>query len=425
MAKERKLTIKAEGKEHYEGFTITKHERPNGSVYYDVYLGRALGRKRPRFDTLGAARGFAQLKSNELTDHGIKGQKLSEKQKTDAAAAFERTMKLGATLEAVLDFYEKHHQRIDENNGLGSLIDKYWAVKEKQVEQGEFRIRSYNECIKCLKDFKLDLGHLAVDAVTPKEIDSWLDQNRPKPTSRANHKVYIKAFFNWAISEEKLEINPVKKTRKVKRSKHIVSIYTPAEVEAVMMAAIKFGAEHKDTRMDKNGKPIAPEQSAIIPYLALGFFAGIRPNELHKRLRWKDFNFELGEIHVNAETSKTSSARIVHIEPNLAEYLIPCRKEDNEFIFPYSDSTLKRWRTKVFSNAQVETIQDGSRHSYGTYHLAKYESVDKTMREMGHKLPQTLHDFYVGLAENRDKQAEKYFNITPNKGKIIPMVKAG
>ena len=58
----------------------------------------------------------------------------------------------------------------------------------------------------------------------------------------------------------------------------------------------------------------------MIPYLSLGIFAGIRPDEI-MRLEWKDIRPD--GILVEGRKSKTRQRRVVKVTDNLRAWLIP------------------------------------------------------------------------------------------------------
>jgi integrase len=148
----------------------------------------------------------------------------------------------------------------------------------------------------------------------------------------------------------------------------------------------------------------------LTAYMSLAFFAGIRPQEL-MRLEWKDIDLSQKEILVTASNSKTGLARIVHISDNLYYWLKNIEKRDGK-IFCFSESSLKRWRQRIFKICQIESIQDGARHSYATYHLALH-TISETTQEMGHSNTKTLFRHYRGIARNRNQEAKSYFSILP------------
>ena len=60
----------------------------------------------------------------------------------------------------------------------------------------------------------------------------------------------------------------------------------------------------------------------MVPFLAIGAFAGLRTAEI-QRLDWSKVNLSTGYITVDAGIAKTNSRRLVPISCNLAEWLRP------------------------------------------------------------------------------------------------------
>ena len=79
-----------------------------------------------------------------------------------------------------------------------------------------------------------------------------------------------------------------------------ISIYTPDEMANLL--------KHAD--------------EGIIPFLAIGAFAGLRHAEI-LRLDWGEIDLAGGLIEVKAAKAKTASRRLVPISPNLKKWLTP------------------------------------------------------------------------------------------------------
>lgn len=60
----------------------------------------------------------------------------------------------------------------------------------------------------------------------------------------------------------------------------------------------------------------------MVPYLAMGAFAGIRSAEL-ERLDWSDVKFDRNVIEIKAQKAKTRSRRLAPITENLRAWLQP------------------------------------------------------------------------------------------------------
>src|SRR5260370_38307921 len=68
---------------------------------------------------------------------------------------------------------------------------------------------------------------------------------------------------------------------------------------------------------------------ALLPYVAIGAFAGLRRAEL-QRLDWSDVHFDADLIEVTAQKSKTARRRFVRTQPNLRQWLGPARKHSGK-----------------------------------------------------------------------------------------------
>ena len=156
----------------------------------------------------------------------------------------------------------------------------------------------------------------------------------------------------------------------------------------------------------------------ILPYLAIGAFAGLRRAEL-QRLDWSEVDFESGLIKVTAEKSKTAQKRFVTMQPNLREWLFPVRKHRGNIITPQDCN-------KGFVQAReaagiTEWPDNALRHSFASYHLAHFKNAASTALELGH------HDSRITFAHYRElvrpKEAERYWSIRPTTSKkIVPLV---
>jgi integrase len=413
MRKTSKATIGKDGYEIYAGFRIRAVKTTAGERF-QVDLGKKSGKHvRKSFAVLDGekgARNWAHKKRIEVDNKGISSLRFSDEQKTDAVEALALLKEFDANLRQAAVFFVKHHQKVSKANGFGALVDQYLAEQAERVEKKTLRPRTVEDAKKRLSPFKSAWERLAVGAIEAKDIDTLLDQCGYEGINRQNYKHYLSGFFNWAIRNKKTTGNPVQQTATVRTKKETPEIYTTEQVKNILKAA-----EHPE-------EPNKPHPE-IIPYLAIAFFAGIRPEEII-RLSWKDIDLSLGEIHIRAGMSKTHSARLVHISANLKTWLVKYRKESGK-VFAFSAMSLKRWRAEIMKAAKVEVIQDGARHTFATFNLALH-GIDETMQELGHTDPKMLFKHYRGLAKNRKAQAQKFFAIEPDsEAAVIQFRKTG
>ena len=156
----------------------------------------------------------------------------------------------------------------------------------------------------------------------------------------------------------------------------------------------------------------------VLPYLAIGLFAGLRPAEID-RLDWSEIDFESGLIEVKAAKSKTAQGRFVTMQPNLREWLMPVRKHSGN-VTPQNG-----FRQSFDQARDAAGINDwpenALRHSFASYHLAHFKNAASTALELGH------HDCRITFAHYRElvrpKEAERYWNIKPAaSSKVVPLV---
>ena len=93
----------------------------------------------------------------------------------------------------------------------------------------------------------------------------------------------------------------------------------------------------------------------------------------------------------------------MNVLPNLKEWLK---------VSPETPLKNKRRRKlAIIKAAGLNWAHDIMRHSYASYHLAQFESADKTALEMGHRDTQMLFRHYRELVTKEEAQA--YWAIEP------------
>ena len=107
----------------------------------------------------------------------------------------------------------------------------------------------------------------------------------------------IGPFFNWCIREKYSRENPVKGVIRPKEDESEPCILTPDEVFRILTVAQRHSAK-------------------LIPYLVLGLFGGVRPEEIN-RLQWQDISIH--GITISGHKAKTRKRRLVSISATSAE----------------------------------------------------------------------------------------------------------
>ena len=223
----------------------------------------------------------------------------------------------------------------------------------------------------------------------------------------------LRAAFNFGIKREWLSTNPVEKIEFASVQQKEVVTLTPNEVAALMLAA---------------------ERHDLIPYHALGLFAGIRPMEL-QRLEWKDVDMIEGHIEVRPEVVKPTTRkgvtvgrrRIIDMEPNLRAWLKAFVANGGSTEGKIVDTKDLRDRLRaVRAEARLEKWhQDVMRHCYASYWLAEHGDINQLTMFMGHSSTAMLWKHYHRASKRKD--ADAFWKIEPaptTGGKIVAMGKA-
>jgi integrase len=165
-------------------------------------------------------------------------------------------------------------------------------------------------------------------------------------------------------------------------------------------------------------KLLAAAPPDYLPVLAIGAFAGLRPEEINK-LQWEDLDFHERTIRVNASAAKTRKKRFAEISDNLVTWLKPYAGR----IGPVAPPNLQKLRRATMKTAKIEKWPpDVLRHSFASAHYAFHRDPARTAVIMGHRDQNMLLTHYRDLM--KPSEAAKYWQIapeTPRDAKIIPL----
>lgn len=344
------------------------------------------GRNRRFFKDHAEANTYFDLKKIENKNHGAAAMALSESARAEYLECSQLLRPFGATLREAVAFYLPHVQARTQSCKLQALVER--LLKEKELS---------GKSPRYLKDLKLRLGAFAasfperlVAEVTRDDVEQWLIGLGLSPTSRNNYRRVLVVLFNFARSHNLCAANPAEHVGVAKVVDKPPGILTPAEAASLLKAA----------------------EDPLVPYLAIGLFAGLRRAEL-ERLDWREVKLSQGYIEVTAQTSKTSRRRLVHIEPNLAAWLRPHRRPEGP-VWPENFEILFESARKT---ARITDWPDNAlRHSFASYHLARHRDAARTALELGHKSTTLLFTNYRELVTKSD--AIRYWAIKPQKKKI-------
>ncbi|WPJ95640.1 hypothetical protein SH580_19670 [Coraliomargarita algicola] len=243
-------------------------------------------------------------------------------------------------------------------------------------------------------------GERALDDFTRPELRAWL---LAEPGARSTVEGYlraIRALFRWA-----------------RRQEPPLCVSDPTEGLSLEMAI----EEHQVGILPVESAALVMELTRDSSYgaaAALMLFAGVRPSEINSRekpaLLWGAIDFKARTVRIDAAIAKTRRARVLEGLPaNLWAWLRLYRGKAEEPVCRVQTRFLSRFVCSRKEWAGEAWPQDVCRHSFATYHISRFGSLDKTSLIMGHEgKPRLLHQKYRGLCSLGD--ARRFFEIMPD-----------
>lgn len=311
--------------------------------------------KRRRF--FGASRAEVQEKFNRAQRSallGIAGVEFTEEDKQAKRELGER----GTLLQAVRAFLVQAPTKVEKSVGD--------AIKECVERKRELNRRpAYTRHLATiLAQFETYVGgDTLVSAITPKHIEGFLRSHPWKTTTRQPMRKRLSAFFSFCANASRgyCLTNPAAMDDTDADRERVVRpvprIFTPGEAEALLRTA-------------------QAQFPKLLPYLVLGLFCGIRPDEL-AWLKPSNIHLDKGNVEVPAEISKTHQRRFVDLSDNALEWLR---------VAPSLEIGMKRyWHKRLVKAAKVKWSSDVMRHTFASYHIEAHHSADKTALQLGHQ----------------------------------------
>lgn len=234
------------------------------------------------------------------------------------------------------------------------LINQFLTAKARQGRSDRY-LRAMRVS---LSSFCRGRSRVDASAVTMQEIEAWLAANQWAPRTQKGYLNDVRTMYAWGARRGLCAGNPARAVETPEVPPALPALHTPGQVAAALEFARAW---------DLN----------LCRALAIRYFAGLRSAEA-SRLE----ESEIGPVYIEvaAAKSKTRRRRLVAIEPNLAAWLalggaLPLHDVNNRF----------RLFTAALAKARaVGWPYNVTRHSFCSYHLARWQSASKTALAAGH-----------------------------------------
>lgn len=249
------------------------------------------------------------------------------------------------------------------------------------------------------KPFRKKMEPLLSEVVTLMDTDfwrqwlgEWREQNDPAPTTYNQILGLLRGLFRHETARAIFAQNPIEPVPALKNIRTEVCVATPPEVQSLLGWAWQNDQD-------------------VVPYFAIGFFAGLRPLSELKPLRFSQISISDRLISVVTTKTQRNPRRQVPIEDNLQCWLAPFNNRDG-MVCP-SNLTKRVNRAKKASG--IAWGHDIMRHSYGSYWEAAHRT-DAGCREslsynMGHSSFKTYEQNYRN--DRTSGEADAYWEIVP------------
>ena len=234
------------------------------------------------------------------------------------------------------------------------------------------------------------------------QIQKWLRGLGVAPRTRNNFLSLIKTFSHWAKDAKLLP-----KTAPTEADE-LALLPAPCEVrihDPETVAAMLFGA--------------AEHEPSVVPYLALGYFAGVRPKEM-ERMTGSSIRFDHNDVEVRAwqakQTRRKSHRRLTPMQPNLIAWLSQFPVGPHQRI---ANAGTRNLVVALRRKLKIDWSHDVMRHSAISNLVALTGNVDQVALWCGNSR-QVIYSSYLNQVTKRE--AETFFSVAPEvSGKIVKM----
>jgi integrase len=337
-------------------------------------------KQRRFFDTEADANDFIRQTEDAARKRGKSAFDIPQALAVEAMELSKELEQHGASLTEAVRFYLRNGPLISKKT-LSDLIPIYLLTKKEDSYRRAQQIS--------MKVFERDFGKKPVASIMAPAIEAWFEEKAWNDLNKRNYMRDLSMFFRWAEQKDHCPGNPFDKITRPDVKLKEPEIFTVEETRRLLEAAT-----------------LQPELG-LLPMYAVGLFSGVRIEELEK-VRWEMFDWEESVIRMPAAITKTEKPRRPEIMPALLAALEEVKRDNGLIVSPVN---LRKRRAALLAFAGVEKKRNGLRHSFSSYHAAKYEDPGKLQLLLGQKTASVLWDHYLTATSKR--HAEKYFNLRP------------
>ena len=329
-------------------------------------------KKRVRFffPTMEEAETKAALMRVKKENEGTSSFGMPAATRHDAEAALALLAPHGKSLKEAAEFLLANIDLLKEAKLVKDVVPELLDLLEKNKRAPRY-IKDLRS--KLANGFATSFGERPIYTISARELQDYVyGLDGVQGITRNNYQAALSVLFGFALKRKYSLRNPALEIDQANVEVSKPGILTVPEAKALMQHGI----------------------AELIPALALGLFAGLRPEAEIWRLDWS--HIDMSEEIIDIQKSKNvASHRFVRLSDNLAKWLKPYAKKRGA-VSPRGDAY--HWRlqksreqaaaalqkAKLDADNLLEWPQDCLRHTYASCHYAAFKNAGDTAEQLGH-----------------------------------------
>lgn len=311
----------------------------------------------------------------------------------------------GATLREAVAFFIAHHKSKKLTPmSVGASAEKFIAAQRaNNISPSQIKTLE-----KHYRRFRRDFETRKIHEMTALEISEWISSRTDEKTgalwsvktrtgalgSLVSLSLFARDTLKAIPDFGKTEFQKVRRPKKDERGE--VEIYTPAELQTLLLAALEHDLD-------------------LIPAIVAGGLQGLRPAEFHaegarrRPLTWEAFIWDDGILHITGQKIRSKANRDIPLHAATRAWLEPFRHLTGEMW-----SHTHAYNKKIIAlreKADVRSIYDGLRHSYASYRIRHLKgNLPELAQEMGNSPREIIASYKRNVT---DLQADAWFAVMP------------
>lgn len=379
---------------HYWGMKVRKLDRRDkGYTRVEWLLDYYEGPKRIRkwYKSKGQAEAAAEELKQQHRHAGQSWLELSPEERNGLMLLHAEASRENVTLRQIWEAFKSG--KLDatpvQRRTLRQAIDETITAKTNE----NLRERYVAELENYLEKFSTGRMEMFIDRLTVADVETWFDGRGEALSTRKSNLGRLSSMFDVCWRRGYLKENPILKITPPKPEDKPPSILTVDQATKLLNACRKY--------------------PRMVPWLSLGMFCGIRPEEIEK-LTWGDVDAKNRHVKIEAAASKVRRRRIVPLNDTALAWLKIGRTGKPSAMIAPNRTTLRRHRRAMSEAAGIEWTQDILRHTAASYLLQRHEDATKVAHWLGHS-PRTLETKYKNIVT--PAECKKFWALTPDKVK--------